>query len=249
MSERIESIERYIQGEMATEEKQRFELEMRSDPRLQEDVSRMHILFNAIEVSVGDDLRKRLQQLETAPSGVLSKVPVLKIRSFYTRLAAAAGVLVLISVGLWFFFGQGSPDLAQFSDLHYLPYDYTQMRGEYSRQSDFQFDMSRRNYDRQKAAQWFITWLETHPDDDEARYILADVLKDLGQYDKAKVQLEKIISQNSIRWGEKAEWNYVLLSTADTWDALAESIYQRIVTDPAHSYYPQARELSTLLKQ
>jgi thioredoxin-like negative regulator of GroEL len=245
MSDRIDRIDLYLLGEMSGEEKLRFEQEMQKDPDLEKMVTRMQIINRALDVSAEDELRSYLKQLEKGQSNTSLQSPAPKIRNLMTRLAAAASILLVVSIGLWFLIKGGSSDLEEFRDEHYLAYDYTRIRGEYSQRNDFPTGYD----DQEKTAQWFVAWLKTHPEDDEARFILADVYTKMKQVDKAKAELAIIISSQSILWGEKAEWNYLLLSTADTWDKDAEAILLKMIKSPSHSYHRQALELDRLLKK
>ena len=249
MSENIKRIEHFLSGKMSAEERLFFEQQMLRDQKLRDEVARVEIIDKALEVAVEDDLRNMLKKLEAGQVSSPAISPVRKTRKLFTRLAFAAGIVLLLSAGLWLMTSRDSYGLEQFSDHYYLGYDYSQIRGEYSQRSDFPSGLSSGNYDREQAAHWFLTWLETHPADDEARYVLADILKEMGQIAKAKSELATIISHQSILWGEKAEWNYVLLSIGDTWDELAGITFQKMITDPAHSYHRQAKELEVLKKK
>ena len=233
---------------MPDQDKQSFELEMRNDPKLQEEVFRMQMIDAALEVSVEDDLRKRLKQLEAGHVESGSKIPQVKTLNLYARLAVAASMFIIISAGLWYVLRDRTPDIEQFSERHYMDYDYKQVRGEFS-ESDYPFEFSDNDFDKKDASEWLVKWLEVHPSDDEAGFMLADILKDLGRIGEAKEQLAKIIAQNSIRWGEKAEWNYVLLSAGDQWNEQAESTLQKILNNSSHSYHIKAKDLAAMLKK
>lgn len=246
MSDRLEHIEKYLLGKMSVEEKQHFELDMEQDPSLKETVSRMQIINRALDVAAEDDLRSFLHQLENKHSNSRSTSHTPGIRILITRIAAAASVLLIVSVGLWYFIGQDSSALDQYRDTHYLAYDYTQIRGEYRQRNDFPSGLTDGQYNIAETIQWFVTWLQAHPDDNEARYILADVYRKNKEVNKAKTELAIIISSQSILWSEKAEWNYVLLSTGEDKDELAATTLQKMINNPAHSYHQQAIELDRM---
>lgn len=246
MSDRLERIEKYLLGEMSGEEKQRFELDMEQDPSLKEMMSRMQIINHALDVAAENDLRSFLHQLENKQSNTRSIPNAPKIRTLITRIAAAASLLLIFSVGLWYFTGHRSSGLDQYRDTHYLAYDYTQIRGEYRQRHDFPSGLANGQYDKAETIQWFITWLQGHPDDYEARYILADVYRKNNEVNKAKAELAIIISSQSILWTEKAEWNYVLLSKGEASDELAETTMQKMINNPSHSYHRQAIELDRM---
>ncbi len=247
MSEKLERIELYVSGDLSNEDLSQFEEQMRVDPQLKESVDRYRLINEALNISVEDDLRKHLKTLESSQSSGNKSILSTRVRQLNFRWAVAASVFVLLCAGLWFLVGQGPSEVARFSEKQYLSYDYEQMRGEYHH-SDFKFDMSGGHYDRVKAEQWFSNWLQSHPEDDEARFILSDVLKNSKHISEAKQELAIIMSHHSVLWGEKAEWNYVLLSVIGTKDDLAASTLQKMINDPSHSYHRQAMELSRILK-
>lgn len=245
MSERIERIERYLRGDMPEGERLDFERALREDKTLQAELNRIRLLDDALAVAVEDDLRARLETLKHRAAGPGASGP--KRRMLFTRWAVAASVLVVIGVGLWYLVGGGMSGLDQFRDDHYLAYDYNQIRGDFAGRGNFPFELSAEDFNKTEAAAWFSEWLDEHPDDVEARYILAGILRDLDRAEEAKAQLAHIIEANSILWSEKAEWNYVLLSTGGDWDTRAEDTFEKILGTPAHSYHPQAKELEKLM--
>jgi tetratricopeptide (TPR) repeat protein len=245
MSERLEQIEKYLQGDMSEAERLDFENELRDDASLQGELDKIRLVNDALETAVEDDLRARLQTIAHRTASRGSSGP--RLRFLFAKWAVAASILVVIGVGLWYVFASGPSGLDQFRRDHYLAYDYNQIRGDFAGRSDFPFEMSSHDFNKGKAATWFAKWLEENPEDPEARYILAGILRDLDRTEEAKKELAEIIQANSILWSEKAEWNYVLLSADKDWDALAESTFQKILSEPSHSYHPQAKELEKLL--
>ncbi|HJW31648.1 MAG TPA: hypothetical protein VJ508_20645 [Saprospiraceae bacterium] len=249
MSDRLDRIEAYLEGKLSPPEKQNFEAEMAGDPSLQNEVEKMRTIHAALEVSIEEDLRAKLNALKKNESSQRSLPPRPRVRPLFVQLAAAAAILILISAGLWFLLGRGSDEYSRFTAEHYVGYDYTQVRGDFQQQRDFPSELFETKSDRQKAITWFVSWLNTHPGDDEARFVLADIYVKEGQHDKAKAQLAVIMTQNSILWKEKAEWDYILLSGRNSWDDLAKRTFDQILNSPSHSYYKQARQLEQLRKQ
>lgn len=229
---------------MSESDRRAFEAQMEADAALRDDVARMRVLDTALEVAVEDDLRARLQQM--ADPAPVRKTPEPVTRTFRSRWAVAAGILIIVCAGLWYLIGGGSA-LSEFRSDHYLAYDYTQVRGDLASRDDFPFDIRSGDFDREAAAPWFESWLETHPDDHEARFILAQILHDLGNTQRAKAALSIIMQNNSVLWTEKAEWNYLLLSAGKDWDEFAEETLNSILADPAHAYHPQAVELQAIM--
>ena len=70
MSEdRIDIIERYLSGKMSEEEKARFTEALDTDPELRKDVDNMRLIDDALELSIENDLRRELKDLELDDSG------------------------------------------------------------------------------------------------------------------------------------------------------------------------------------
>jgi hypothetical protein len=247
MSDQLDRIEMYVLGQLSAQEKQRFEQEMKTNPALTDEVSRMRTIHDALEISVEDDLRQKLQRMRESEKHYSSSKPDVIIHPLYSRLAIAAGILIILFAGIWLFMNRESDSLIAFRDQQYLDYDYSRMRGDQNPAYSLPFEIGQDKAGKQKAIQWFSSWLDTHPDDDEAHFIVADLLYKTGHTDQAKAHLLMIIRHPSIRWREKAEWNYVLMSLPLPWDETAKRLFDDIRHNPDHSYYTQAKALEDKL--
>lgn len=245
MADRIEQIERYLHNEMQETERRAFEQMLAADPQLQSEVTRMRLIDEALDYAIEQDLRDQLRSWSSTSEN-MEPIHQPNIRSIYKRVAIAAGLLLLVSMSLWFFLTPHADPIQQFADAHYIEYDYTSLRGDESARPDFPLPADHSKL----TAQWLDTlsaWIEQHPDHAAARFLYADQLKQAGRIAEAKTQLAIIMSQQSLLWSEKAEWNYVLLGVQTGMDSLAAGTLQRIQQQSDHSYHRQSMELGKLL--
>ena len=243
MSEdRIDIIERYLSGKMSEEEKARFTEALDTDPELRKDVDNMRLIDDALELSIENDLRRELKDLELDDSGK-STAKVRRMRVW----TIAAGILVIVVAGAVLIRQTGTPSIETFSSDYYVEYNYGQVRGANAADSPLSPGIEFiDNKSWEAAATWFEEYLSTNTDDTEAKFIFADIKRQLGDIPGTKALLSSVIESESILWTEKAEWNYVLVSAFDNWDERAESLFDKISSQPSHSYYPAAQQLQEL---
>lgn len=127
--ELFEKIEAYLKQELNPEEMKAFELEIANNPHLAEQLELHRLEWDAMEVLIERDLRGKMSQWlkdpADAPPSVQADVPQLSVvkSALYRRIfpvwAAAAGVLVLVSMALWIFYRPQphSPDMAKTGTL------------------------------------------------------------------------------------------------------------------------------------
>ncbi len=110
--QRSERIHAYVLGSVSTAERSAFEQELATDPTLRDEVAAERTLMEAIHQEPELRFRQLVQRVsqtqEQVGEIVPEETPVIPIgRRFDMRwMAAAAGVLVLLGVSLWFLSGQ-----------------------------------------------------------------------------------------------------------------------------------------------
>lgn len=111
---KYEQIERYLSGAMSAQERADFEQALSADRALAEEVA----LHRIMKQSLGNPARRKLldalSEVSAPEMSVAHRTPLLRVA---TRrwLAAAAGVLVLLAAGLWWFLRQpdGPPAIVE----------------------------------------------------------------------------------------------------------------------------------------
>jgi len=255
MSDHLTRIERYLQNEMSSDERIQFENDVLSDAQLQSELNRVRLIEASLDWAIEKDLRDHLNSFRKESESELKlnsnqvseqKMSRPRTIQLYKRMAIAAGFLLLFFSGLWYFKYSSSGNLDRFVADHYLAYDYTQLRGDQPITPQFPFEISIQHPAASKDS--LFHWVQINPNNDEARFILADLLKQLHDPTQAKEQLASIISHSSILWRDKAEWNYVLLSVPDHMDDRSKLIFEMMKSDPSHSYHDQALQLAKYMK-
>ena len=93
--EEFERIEQYLLGNMSDSEKEVFETELRANKRLRDATADLLEVINAVEVG---EFKNDLEEIHQKTIGVKPKS-----NSFLSWLAIAAGIALLMGVGMWLF--------------------------------------------------------------------------------------------------------------------------------------------------
>ena len=97
--ELFEKIESYLLNRMSETERSEFEARMASDASLQEEVITLQQLLSGIDTY---GLKKKLNTYHI-PRDSNTTSPLVRRRSHFNLLRVAAGILILFSVGWWYF--------------------------------------------------------------------------------------------------------------------------------------------------
>ena len=241
MTRTLEDIERFVLQQMTEDEQLTFEQELAIDQALRKEVDKYRLILEASELAVEDKLRSKLDAL--ASGKVVNQQPKIIWRRYLTL---AAGVAILLSVGIWFF-GGGESTAEAYAANHYFNYSGIQLRSEDASDQKAIGLTYMKESQWQQAAKYFENYLTQHPTDVEASFMLGDVYYQAGQYSAAMEQWQSIIDQNAIRWIERAQWNYVCAAVANGSDQMAMQMIDEIMTDESHSFHTQASKLANLL--
>ena len=243
MSDNIDRIERYLSGEMTAPERASFEADMQADEQLASEVAGLLAIDEALELSIEQDLRNELNSLRADDS----KSP--GNRQIRTTWAIAASIILLVGAALWIVVSSQINKPREYAASNYVEYSFPSLRqstGSSSIYSEGVKLVEAENLDG--ALTWFEAFSGQNPDDLEVKFILADLYKQQGRIEEAKLQLVEIVDHSSILWGEKAEWNYICISVGDYWDDTANGYLDKIRNNPDHSYYKQAVAIYGLLE-
>ena len=113
--EQLETIERYINGTMASEELKAFELKLSSDSEFKTQVEDIRILLTGIETQ---SLKEQMDEFHNEISQSNLQPRDTKIRYLNIRKWAVAAVIILSAGGFWFF--NQNPNEKLYSD-HFYP--------------------------------------------------------------------------------------------------------------------------------
>ena len=195
----FERIESYCLGKMSSAEKSAFEAELNSNPDLKKEVEVFRQSVLAIKMNA---FKKSLQNI--AESG--EEIP--KIKS-YRWLYAAASVVVLLSVGWYFFLRSSESDrlFAQYATVDPglpVPMSATDNFAFH----DAMVDYKNEQYD--KAINKWSSLLQTSPQNDTLIYYIGMSHFNSTDYSKAISYFDQVVNMRESVWVKKAEWYQVL---------------------------------------
>lgn len=242
----FQNIERYFLGQMPEQEKRDFLHTLKNNPSLAKKFNAYQAAHDVLDLAVEEDLREMLSEIDKQEENEklsATRIPIVR------KLVIAASVLIVVSAGAWFLLSVNGPSVEQFAEAEYINYRTEAYRGsqDASRlQTGFILMEAGRT---DEAILWFSDRVYMHPDDTEAKFILADLYKRAGNTENAKDHLLTIARTSSLLWKEKAQWNYLALSAMDAWNAEADSILQVIMEDKGHSFHDQAETLNDFISR
>jgi len=195
---RFESIEAYVMGRLSPADRERFELDMATDPALRKEVELQRDNTLAIELGGMDRLLKQVRSEQRDAPGT-------RDNGWTSYLKYAAAIALLIAGALWwmnkpttnerlfaehFVADPGLPvpmsstDDAAFHDamVAYKLGDHAEARGKWS------------------------ALLNTKPDNDTLRYYIAQAAIAEGDADSAIPLLEQVVADASSVFSSKARW-------------------------------------------
>ena len=244
----FDQIDKYLNKELSAAEKKAFETELNQNAELQSEMSIHNTAQNTLERLVEQDLRNTFADWseDDTTSG---QQPQAKIRPLVYRLSIAAGLLLLISIGI--------------SQFQIPDYSNEQLRRAYYHPLEFQVTRSappstKTDFGKAKAAvlqgdlDYAIQFYSSVPDSSaqylEAQYLLAHTYYQNEAYDQAAPIFEKVIQANNQRFTEKASWYSLLnrIELGQTDQAFFAELDQ-MVADENHSYHNLAVELKKKL--
>ena len=243
MSEYLDYIEKYVQGELSPTEAEQFEAQLQTNRELQEAYKRYQLAHHALEIEVENRLRNQLSTWDAESKGNSRTVR----RLWPRRLAIAASLVLLVSASFWIFNRQGLTT-EQFTAQHFERFDQEQTRSGITPKSWGDGFVLIENDQIESAIDFFENVADTSIGNYAVEFILGELYWQKGNIDLATKKMENIIDAGSLFWLEKAQLNYLLLSLDSTWSDKAEQILNNILSDKNHPYYSEARQIKSRLK-
>ncbi len=204
-------IEAYLKGTLSAVQQVEFEQELQSDEALQNEVDRHRKAVLAINYGLSQSLKSRLKMIdkELAPpvTSTSRRLPL------FTRIAAAASVLILIAAGTHFYAHRTYSTDTIANNL------FAQASGEEFRgQGEYVISLSEKFADAEK------------------------LFRD-GNYENAKRQYLEIIKENSLLKEQAEWNLTLCYYAMDPSSLQFKTLFDRIRTDIQHDYHSEALEL------
>lgn len=265
----IDTIHRYLNGQMSIAERKTFETAMKNDPILSNDVDLERALLAGLEKSGEAKVRKTIGTVhQNLKLQGFFETPVLPINTLTSKpfemkkLLAAAAVLILAVAGVWFFQNQPSgpdPD-AVFAQHFDKQHDLIRARDVIASLESYGLAGVPSETDSLKAAleqyeagndeealALFKAYAEAHPENDVAQYYMGVIHMGKEHYAKAIELLLPVSRSDTSDLKNDALWNLGLcyLKTINGTDD-ARDAFQQLSADAS---YPNHREAQAVLDQ
>lgn len=215
--EQFEEIERYISGELNSEERVRFEGKLKSDIKLQEELQVQQKLQAAIEL---DAWRVSLDKGAKTRS----------LRPIW-KYGIAASIIFLLGVAFWVVFQKSTPDTLDLYTAYFYPDPGLPI--PMSSTDTYQFDDGMVSYKEEKYEKALDLWkqlLENAPTD-TVLYYSAMAELNLGNSKFAAQKLEQFIANPSSEFYSKSLWYRSLIYLQEGDLKNAQALLQQLPAD------------------
>jgi tetratricopeptide (TPR) repeat protein len=208
---RFETIEAFLSGNMQASERTEFAKNLKTDPGLEADYLRLRdLMMAAEEAGLRDDMESIHQTLIKPP------------KYNFLWLPMAAVLLILIAGAGWWLFSSEqelSPEGALFAQYAYpdpgLPVPMSASAANAYNFYDAMVDYKTEDYS--VAAQKWREIARSSPDNDTLDYYIGSAEFNIGDYDDAASQFERVLASGTSAFTDKARL-YLTLSLLQTGD-------------------------------
>lgn len=254
----FDTIERYAEGSMSSDECAQFERQLSEDAALKEAYEVYLTGQEALEQGIENTLRQQLKQwaaeegpfLTASTSGAVQgadapKAKRVAMRPVWARWAVAASV-VLLAGFLWFRLGDSGTNSANLFATYYQLPDGSAMRsgsGGTDPLATGRQAFAAKDY--KTAADFFQNIPASDPYRAEASLLLGHAALQLHEYDRAIAAFSETITLGDVKFTEKAQWNLALtyLAADRAQTPACRALLTALASDPGHSYAQQARKV------
>lgn len=204
-------IDRYLDDELENSERAEFETRLEQDADWREAVASVRAIRIGIQEAA---LAQKLPEFHQELTAVEEEVPMLSKTSGRTwvRWAAAAAILLIASLGWWFWSGgQKSDNEKIYADFYQPDPGLPTVMGP---AEDFEFQQGMVDYKAGNYSVAIAAWeklLTRFPNSDTLTYFLASAWQADKEFDKAIPLFEKVAGQASSRLATDAAWYLGLL--------------------------------------
>lgn len=206
-------IDQYLDAELTGTAKQQFEERLQHDADWKEAVDSVRLIRMGIKE---DAIRGKMRQYheELPPRGSLK--PISGKKGLSVRMnwaAAAAGILLIATLGWWYFGGVGRlSDSEKLYQAYYLP--DPGLLTAMGPAEDFEFQQAMVEYKAGNFREAALAWeklLPRMPESDTLRYFLACAWQGDREWEKAQPLLEELVQKPDAAFAQDAAWYLGLL--------------------------------------
>ncbi len=235
-------IEDYLYGRMSPEEQQSFEAAIQTDRELKKETQLAKMEQRALQLLAEQELRRSMKDWKAEKNTTEAKVVPLNRRRMFTRLAAAASVLLLIGFPL-FWANQNYSNAAL--SVEGLAVNATADRGNIPPENPMGEALQLYAEEGAEETLAFLQSLSGTAFENQARLLSAKIQAERGAYEGAIESAQAITGAESVDMllRQEAEWVLanVYLSMGEETEARAR--LSRIADQPTHLKQEEATEL------
>lgn len=255
----LKRIEAYFEEQMSIEEKNTFELELKSSPELLEATEKYKISKQAIDLLSENALRSKFKDWRKKKDGIVTineplekpvtvSKPPAKIKSLWSysfrKMAIAASFILLATTAVFFLMEtptSNDPLVAYF----YSPEGDEKLRSG----GNPDWNLAIEDFKNKNYKQAIIHLQKINPSIDVTEFYLAQSFFHLKDYKSAKEYYQKILDRPGSSYREEAGWNHIVTSLLiDRNDKVANLRLDRIRVNSRESFYTKAKELKEELR-
>ena len=249
----FDQIEQYFAEEMSAAEKNAFEREMENNQDLKATIDAYHLADEAVELLISDSLRAELKQWSAEEQGAKvvplqgtekKEAKVVGLRSWVSRYAIAASVLLLVGFFTFQFMGNQYSNQNLMTAYYENP-DFSELgvRGEVKQDLEIAYNALKAN-DFDKAIELLKNVPTANGYYAEAQFHLGETYMMQKDYSNAVQAFNQVITTKDTRFVENAEWNKVLaLLATDQLNSDFQTTLNKIATENGHAFQTKAKEL------
>jgi TolA-binding protein len=244
----IENMKAYLSGELSQEEKQAFEQKIAQDPGLVVELEELRQFMQKQDSEAQMNLRREAFQRALATQ----QKPVRSLRPPAWRVAAAAAVIILlVTVGISLTRSGDAPSVSEFAMLHTHWDSAPALRGNQARESLQNAHQAAIEGRYEAAIQDFENYYEAFPEDHQTACYLARVYALSGKSQQAIELLEPLLQSPEITSSSKMKYSLYLgliYSLADQ-PQKATELLKRVQQKGASQQSQLAQDMLELLRK
>jgi tetratricopeptide (TPR) repeat protein len=259
--ETSEKIELYLEGKLDPIAKAALETEIAQNPALSEEVEIYRDIIRGVQLGGENDFMHKIHAWEKelsakdiieekhlVPSNSTEAANVkplhtqTKSNENWMKIAVAACLLAVLSVGIWQF-TQPDSNPKDLFEKYNSPYS---TEGITDRAGNDDFVKATRFFEKKEYAEAVKLYdgiLDTHPDSVIVNLYAGIANVSLGKAKEATEQLEKVIASNNPNYKEAAEWYLAILPLQAGDKNAAIARLEAIRNTSGHEYREKAKEL------